>query len=511
MQRVISKRQPRVALIGHIITVPGKIFPTQSERWGYNFNRVLQQDGSMIGHLEWLKMRMQLPSDDCFSVWEMFLNGPLVVKSHLEKSGIEVLLINHIDECNIKKRFEQIKDFAPEMICLGTTFILSPAQLNQAARLLRHEFPDIFIVAGGQHIFTTLLHMNEKQKRSYLKATSLNAFINDAQGQESLLQLIKQFPDKIESVPNLLYKNDSGEILETSRVPENNDIDAPVDLRGIPEGSVIHLHSGRGCSFKCAFCSYPVIWGKRELMDIENVIIMLKQAQSIGVKSVIFSDDTFNVPQNRFASLLDRMIQLEIKIPWYSFLRCQFIDEVIVEKMRLSGCCGVFLGIESGADQILENIGKGASVEHYRRGIKWLKNAGITTVGSFVIGFPGETQETLALTEEFIENAGLDYYFMQLFYYLHHTPIARDAEKYSLKGNGLLWSHSTMDWKEASAQMNQIYLRSATMPVHQDYNLWEIAFLESRGFDKAQINEYRGEIRKMTQAQMVADNRDRIS
>lgn len=497
-----NRQVSRVALVGHVVTAPTAIYPTPSERWGFNFNRVLLEDGSMIEHLEWLKRKLAISGEESLSVWEMFLNGPLVVKTHLERAGIEVLLINHIDEGNKAKRFAEIRAFAPEMICLGTTFILSPAQLNQTARLLRQEFPETFIVAGGQHIFTTLLHMNEKQKRSYLKATPVNAFINDAQGQETLVHLIRERKNSFESVPNLLFKGNNGEICETARVPENNDINLPVDLSGVPEKSVVHLHSGRGCSFKCAFCSYPVIWGKRELMEIENVILMLKQAEKLGIQSVIFSDDTFNVPQDRFATLLDRMIELGIKIPWYSFLRCQFIDEKIVEKMRLSGCRGVFLGIESGSDLILENIGKGATVEHYRRGIKWLKNAGITTVGSFVVGFPGETQETLALTEEFIENAGLDYYFMQLFYYLHHAPIGKDAEKYALKGNGLLWSHSTMDWKEASEGMNRIYRRVKTLPVHQDFNLWEIALLESKGFDKTEIDAYRTEIRQMTLAQM---------
>ncbi|MBF0502019.1 MAG: radical SAM protein [Candidatus Riflebacteria bacterium] len=498
----MNSKLPRVVVIGHIVPTPYSVIPTAMERWGYNYNRVLLEDGSMVDHLAYLKKHLGIPREIDFTVWEMYLSGGLALKSHLKRAGVDVKLVNHIDENNEGRIFEDIRSFAPDIVCLGTTFLLSPAQLNYAARLVRKHLPEVFMVAGGHHVYTALLRMNESQQRAYLKATPLNAFVNDSQGEDTLLRFIQAFRGKPDEIPNLIMKRPGGEIIVTERLMEHNDLNVPIDLCDIPEGSVIHLRTGRGCSFRCAFCSYPSTAGNREIMEIENVIGMLGKAKDAGVRSVIFSDDTFNVPQERFELLLDKMIETGFTLPWYSFLRCQFVDAPLVDKMRRSGCRGVFLGIESAADAILENIGKNATVKHFRQGIKWLKDAGIATVGSFVIGFPGETQETLDLTEDFIQNSGLDYYFMQLFYYLHHTPVHHHAEKYSLKGNGLLWSHSTMDWKEASARMNQIFLHSKTLAVHQDYNLWEIALLESKGFDRAQIADYRGMINRMTAEQM---------
>ena len=138
----------------------------------------------------------------------------------------------------------------------------------------------------------------------------------------------------------------------------------------------------------------------------------------------------------------------------------------------------------------------------YRRGVRWLKNAGITSVGSFLIGFPGETAETIAQTEEFISDAGLDFFYLQMFYYLHHAPIHRVASKFGLTGRGLLWSHATMDWQEASARLDQIFRKQGSRCLHQDYNLWEIAFLENRGFDRDRIIQYRSMINRMALAKL---------
>ena len=205
----------------------------------------------------------------------------------------------------------------------------------------------------------------------------------------------------------------------------------------------------------------------------------------------------------RFEALLDRMIEEGLEMPWYSFLRCQYVDEPLIKKMARSGCKGVFLGIESGSNRILKNMKKGAIVEFYRDGIKWLRDAGIVVVGSFLVGFPGETAETVAETQKFIETSGLEYYFIQPFYYLQHTPIHKRADDWDLTGNGLFWSHKTMNWSEAGDHVNRMFLEIENSTfVNPDYTLWEIAYLQSKGMTDKEILAYRQEINTMTRAQM---------
>jgi p-methyltransferase len=127
---------------------------------------------------------------------------------------------------------------------------------------------------------------------------------------------------------------------------------------------------------------------------------------------------------------------------------------------------------------------------------------GIVTCGSFLIGFPGETDDTVEQTQEFIERSGLQYYFIQPFYYLHHTPVHKNAEKYGLTGNGLLWSHDTMEAPAATAHVNRLFREiEGAIWVNPDYTLWEIAYLRSVAHLE-QINDYRRSVNARTVAQM---------
>ena len=252
----------KVGLIGHIVPAPLALVPTQMERWGYKYTRVEMGDGSMIDHIAHLKSQLGIPQNESFSVWEMNLASVLLLRSRLMESGNEVLTVNYIDSDNEDQEFARIREFAPDILALSTTFILSPSQLNYVARLICKHLPDTFVVAGGQHISTELANLNDKQQRAYLKATKLDGFINDAQGEASLVKLIQLHPARLAGVPNLLWRQPSGEIVINPRQAEANDLNATIGLSGICEGSVVHLRTARGCAFHCSFCSYPASGGR---------------------------------------------------------------------------------------------------------------------------------------------------------------------------------------------------------------------------------------------------------
>ena len=309
----------------------------------------------------------------------------------------------------------------------------------------------------------------------------------------------------MENTPNLLIRKDS-KIFYTEQKIENNDINNTLlNLDFIKENSVIHIRASRGCVFKCAFCSYSN--NELALMDIENVILILKKCKDKNVKSVYFVDDTFNYPQDRFEKLLDRMIEEKINIPWFSFLRCQFVNERIVHKMKRSGCEGVLLGIESGSDRVLKNMNKGAISKFYKESLKWLKEQNIITVGAFVIGFPGENHDTILETKDFIENSKLDFYFLQPFFYLHHTPIYNKAKDYNLVGQGMFWKHDTMNSKEAFDIINKLFteIKGSTF-LNPKYALWEISYLLYKGFNYEEIKEICETINVKTLNQMTNHN-----
>src|SRR5690606_32386931 len=95
-------------------------------------------------------------------------------------------------------------------------------------------------------------------------------------------------------------------------------------------------------------------------------------------------------------------------------------------------------------------MNKMANVEDYKRGIALLKKYDIATYASFIIGFPGETEDTIKDTIDFIETAQPDFFRAQLWYYDTMTPIHKEAQKYGLFNSQFEWSHNTMNSGEAA-------------------------------------------------------------
>jgi p-methyltransferase len=503
--------RPKVAVLGHMVAAPNELeMPADRQQAQnllqlHNFTRVVDERNKLVDHVQWLARTQPPWSTGPLSVWEIYLCAPILLASHLRRNGFDVELFNYIDSDNQDDVHRRLAQAKPDIIVLSSTFVLTKPHMVKFGRFARSAAPNAMVIAGGHHVFTTLMYMTPEQQDKYLEASSVDAFVNDTQGETALLKLCESFGGDLGAIPNVIWRGAGGAIHHNEQKTETNDInDTLLDFDDVAPGSIVHIRTARSCSFKCAFCSYPTIAGELALMDRPNVMETLRKAKKAGVSAIFFTDDTFNVPPDRFESLLDAMIEEKLDIPWYSFLRCQYVNEAVVQKMKRSGCAGVFLGIESGSDEILKNMKKGAVASFYRRGIKWLREAGIPAVGSFVIGFPGETAETVQETRELIEATGLEYCFLQPFYYLPHTPIYKRAAEFGLVGHGLTWSHNTMRWDEALNHLSRLFfeLEGTTTFVHPDYNLWEIAYLRGKGMSLDDYKAYRKQINAMTRAQM---------
>lgn len=500
----------RIAVIGHMALDSGPITLPRNPDWArnqirtYNYVRLLDDGGQLIDHLDFLGRSRG--KGERFSIWDMHLNASLLLGAHLRRNGFDVLTVNSICADTLDQRLAEVAAWRPELVVMGTTFMLSRSEFMSNAACLRKAAPEAFIVAGGQHVFTSLLHMQPEDKLRYFEDSGLDAFVEDAQGEATLLAVCQRRRDgqPLDGLTNLVYRDSTGAPALGLRVPEENPVSLlHADFVGVKPGEVVHIRTARSCSFKCAFCTYPSVAGALSLMDVSQAAGIFARAREAGAGAVVFTDDTFNVPPERFVELLDLLIAQGGDMPWYSFLRCQYLDEPMVAKMKASGCKGVFLGIESGSDRILKNMKKGAVTRFYRDGIRWLKENGIATFGAFVLGFPGETDETVAETRAFIEESGLDYFFLQPFFYLQHAPIAKRAEEFGLTGNGLFWSHKTMNWGRAIEHTNRIFVETkGPLFVNPDYNLWEYAYLRARGLSDAEFRAYREEVNRRTREQM---------
>ncbi|HVB38947.1 MAG TPA: hopanoid biosynthesis associated radical SAM protein HpnJ [Vicinamibacterales bacterium] len=164
----------------------------------------------------------------------------------------------------------------------------------------------------------------------------------------------------------------------------------------------VALYSSRGCPALCTFCQWPQTlsghaWRVRSAdnmaREMAHAIELFPQA-----KEFFFDDDTFNIRKDRVLELCARFKPLKFR--WSSTARVHS-DYETLKAMADAGARLFIVGFESGDDQILKNIKKGATVEMARKFVANCKKVGIRIHADFIIGLPGETRETIQKTIDF--------------------------------------------------------------------------------------------------------------
>jgi anaerobic magnesium-protoporphyrin IX monomethyl ester cyclase len=389
---------------------------------------------------------------------ETFAAGIAYLGTYLHRRGFTFDYINSFqDEKEYLK--EQLQENEVLTVAILTTFYVTPLPIVEIIRFIRQYNQTAKILVGGPFVSTKFRTSNPTEMDYLLKSMEADFYVNSSQGESALVNIISSLKNDqpFDKINNIYYKTEKG-YASTPLVREENILAENMvdwELFSNRVGEFANVRTCISCPFSCAFCGFPEHAGKHQVACVEAIEEELNRLNKIkSLKSIHFVDDTFNVPIKRFKEMLKMMIKNDYSFKWNSFFRCQYADEETVKLMKESGCESVLLGIESGNEQILKNMNKFASLDKYYEGIAWLKKYGIITLGNFIVGFPGETEETVRDTIDFIKKSDLDYYRAQLWYFEPITPIGRQKEKYDLQGESFEWSHKTMnsqqtcDWVE---------------------------------------------------------------
>jgi radical SAM PhpK family P-methyltransferase len=393
-----------------------------------------------------------------------------------------------------------IEYLAQEPVCVAitTTFYVVNLPVNEMVEFIRQHNPKVKIIVGGPLIANHARSYEGEALKAALDDMGADIYVVEGSGELTLAALVTCLKSggDLSEVPNLIYIEDN-KVRRTIKFTENNSLDENlIDWFAFKEenlGATIQTRTARSCAFNCAFCNYPTRAGKLTLASTDTVAREMDSMRAIGgVQNVVFIDDTFNVPLPRFKDLCRMMIKNDYNFNWFSYFRCSNSDEETVELMARSGCKGVFLGIESGSPRILKNMNKAATVEKYADGIKMLHEHGILTFGSFIVGFPGETDETVQETIDFIRQTRPTYYRAQSWYCEPGTPIDLKRSEYQIEGEGFVWSHATMDSLGAMDHIDRMFLsidESLWLP-QWSFDFWIIPYLIGRGISVKQFEDF---------------------
>jgi p-methyltransferase len=420
----------------------------------------------------------------------------IYLTNFLRRRGLRADYVNLFQ--HEKERLLELLARDPACVAITTTFYVVNMPVNEMVEFIRAHNPRTKIVVGGPLIANHVRNYRGDALRAALDDMGADFYVVEGAGELTLSALVACVRDggDASQVPNLAYV-EGGALRRTPTVPENNSLDEDaVNWRDFSDrdlGRTLQTRTARSCAFKCSFCNYPTRAGALTLADVSTVERELNSMRELGdVRNVVFIDDTFNVPLPRFKELCRMMIRNGYGFNWFSYFRCSNSDEEAFDLMAESGCKGVFLGIESGSPAILKNMNKAATVERYGHGIRELHKRGVLTFGSFIVGFPGETDETVDETLDFIKEHRPTYYRAQSWYCEPGTPIDAQRQKYGIEGEGFVWKHNTMDSLAAMDHIDRIFLsvdESLWLP-QWSFDFWIIPYLVGRGITPERFRQF---------------------
>lgn len=446
-----------------------------------------------------------------FSIWNLPGFNGIHIANYLMQYGINTCIINNFD-AEWDQFCEAYENAEPKpLVGISTTFHLNYSEINRITGRIKNVYPDVTIVLGGAfangQVQTDGLGSVGKSMKKYGIDYTVYSF-NSEMDLKNLLGS-REKKTNLDLINNLIIsknqKNERDAKFTATCWHEPLLSDVPLhwpDLDFPFLNNTIQIRTSSGCPFSCAFCSYPRQAHGFHAIPEDIFEAQLRSVLSLKrVNKIIFIDDTFNVPESRFRKLCRIFSKYDFE--WFSFLRVQFVTEDIARLMKESGCRGVYLGIESANDLVLKNMNKKSTRAEYRKGIEHLKKQKITTIAAFVLGFPGETGESISDNARFIEEMGFDFYTLKEFYYIKDTPIYQCRDQYELQGQGNQWSHRTMDSESAYNYKISIFKEiKNSIFIDPDMSMWYVAYLYDQGFSINDIKFIQQNINELMVEQM---------
>lgn len=222
----------------------------------------------------------------------------------------------------------------------------------------------------------------------------------------------------LEGVPNneilgICYAENMQGIKNEQR-PFNEDLDSlPFPARHLVDNSIYKrpdngmvqavIKVSRGCPFHCFFClATPVSGVKVRTRSAENIIAEIKECvEKYNIKNFLFWSDIFNFDREWTLNLCRKIIDSGLKITWSANTRANTMDDEMASLMYKAGCRLASIGVESGSQEMLNQMGKKITLDDIRKTVKILKKNKIKIYNYFVIGLPWETEKTVEQTIKF--------------------------------------------------------------------------------------------------------------
>lgn len=383
---------------------------------------------------------------------------------YAEKQGHQIIILDApANRWSFSELVRRLDSFHPSLLVVSTS---TPSIYNdtQVASEIKDELGQPFTVLVGVHV--SALPVESLALNNNIDAIALGEYeltITElAAGIENNLNL--------REIQGLAFRNSNGEkdiVINPKRLPIENLNEIPWVSRTYKRflnhksyfysGNLYPLvvfNTSRGCPHQCSFCVYPQIFtGHRfRCRSIEDVVdemeFVSQEFSPLG--EIMFEDDTLTIIENRTKELCEEIIKRNLKVKWSCNARVQ-LEYTTMKLMKRAGCRSLLVGFESGAQAVLNGMRKGNQLVVYKRFMQETQKAGLLVNGTFLVGCPGETSETMRDTLNLAKNLNPD---VAQFFPVMVYPGTVMYEEYKKKGYTV--SDNFRDWLNKEGMHNCI-------------------------------------------------------
>lgn len=330
----------------------------------------------------------------------------------------------------LRKVTETVSNFCPALVGFSavTSNFLNAVAL---AAEVKKVAPETRTVCGGVHV-------------SALRGKILEQFpaldlVVAGEGEEALAEIAGGVEYK--DVQGLIYRA-GGEIrdngarasactLDALPFPDYRLLDGfPQEYAGAlfnyPKGPTATIIASRGCPYSCSYCDRSVFGSSFRFNSPAYLHAHMQfLREQFGIRHIFFYDDLFTFNRQRIAEFCALLRQQPLGMTFNCAVSVSHIDDELLSMLKAAGCWMVSIGIESGAPEILARHKSSINFSEMKRCVALIQKNGLRAKGLFMIGLPGETEETLRQTTEFITGLELDDMNMTKFTPFPGSPLYR--------------------------------------------------------------------------------------
>jgi len=341
----------------------------------------------------------------------------MMVSGYLRKNEFDNILFDaNASRKNIEDVKEIIKNQHPDIIFFSTSTCTIYKDLLVASAA-KEVSPSIVTVAIGTHAMAL-------PEETFQESEYLDILIYSSEWEQVSLNIIKNL-SSLQDAKGIYFKKSTDEIVKTAFQPPIENLD---DL-GFPSHDKLEkeiyrdpitkrfpktmVMGQKGCINNCSFCCQPAFFGASRIRkrSVSHFIEELKWVQALGFREVMFNDATLTADMGWATELFEEMLKNKIDLTWNCSTRATSINPApeILNLMKKAGCHTIMIGLESANETVLKNIRKNVTPEEVRIATDLVKKTGMDVVVFAVIGFPGETKESIVETISFLKSINASY------------------------------------------------------------------------------------------------------